>query len=522
MIIEKNEEGVSLSVAEGVALSEVLDVFEKERITGFDPGAVEQALTSPGAKFVILRGSLDRQASIKVEIPRDSLSARIAVEPPEGKFPWPSLNELKSALESKNVIYGVDEGALSRIVKEKISDQWVEVARGAAPVDGKDGEVEFAVEFGSSRPLDQDKDGKVDLKELSSVTIVRKGQLLATRTLCTEAHDGISVQGKTIKARNGRDKKLPAGQGTVVSEDETALYADQDGHLVIRGGVLDVLPVYVVPGDVDYSVGNVHFIGSVEVKGAVRDGFEVKTTGNVSIGGVIEGAVIETDGDLEIKVGISAGNKGGIRIGGSVTAGYIDKANLTIGENLQVKDAIMHSDVSVGKKIVAGANRGKGQIVGGRVQAGVSVHCVTLGSQMGTKTEVSVGVSPQLSNRKSELASLINENQEKLNQIDANIGFLKKIEKTGNLDSEKRTILLKLTKGSFQLQSLIGQWKKELEEIDERVEKSRSDARVYVKDWCYPGVSVSMRGLTYLVREDMRFVSFMYEDGEIKVFPYDR
>ncbi|MDD4837494.1 MAG: FapA family protein [Dethiosulfovibrio sp.] len=520
--IEKNGEGIYLSVVEGVSLSEVLDALEKERLSDIDPKLVEQALSLPGNKVRIFEGQIDRPARINVDISRDSLVAKIAVEPPEGSFPWPSSAELKAALDVKGIIYGIDEGALLKIVKDKISDQWIEVAHGAPPIDGKDSEVEYKVEFGSAKPLDQGNDGKVDMKQLSTVTVVRKGDLLVTRTPFTESHDGISVQGKTLKAKNGKDRKLPAGQGTVASEDETALYADQDGHLVIRGGVLDVLPVYVVPGDVDYSVGNINFIGSVEVKGAVRDGFEIKTTGNVHVSGVIEGARIETDGDLEIKVGVSAGNKGLLKIGGSLTAGYIDKANLEVGENIQVKDSIMHSDVSAGKNVASGIGGGKGQIVGGKIQAGVLVHCVTLGSQMGTKTEVHVGVSPQLANRKAELISLVAENQEKLGQIDTNIGFLKKLEKTGKLDIEKRTILLKLTKGSFQIQSLLSQWKKELEDLDAKVERSRYDAKVRVRDWCYPGVSISMRGCTYLVREDMRFITFMYQDGEIKALPYDR
>ncbi len=520
--IEKNEDGVFLSVGEGVSLSEVLDALEKERVSGVESRLIDQALSLPGNRIRVFEGQVDRPARINVDISRDYLLARMSIEPPEGSFGWPSLAELKSILEAKGVIYGVDNDALTHLVEGKIADQWIDVAKGSSPMDGKDSEVEYKVEFGSAKPLDQGKEGKIDMKELSTITIVRKGQLLATRIPFTEAHDGISVQGKTIKAKNGKDRKLPAGQGTVASEDETELYADQDGHLVIRGGLLDVLPVYVVPGDVDYSVGNINFIGSVEVKGAVRDGFEIKTTGNVNIGGVIEGAVIETDGDLEIKVGISAGNKGLLKIGGSMTAGYVDKANLVIGENIQVKDAIMHSDVSAGKSIAVGVNRGKGQIVGGKTQAGISVQCITLGSQMGTKTEVHVGVSPQLANRKAELTALMAENQEKLGQIDTNIGFLKKLEKAGKLDIDKRTILLKLTKGSFQIQSLLGQWKKELEELEAKVERSRADAKVRVKEWCYPGVSVSMRGCTYLVREEMRFVSFSYQDGEIKVLPYDR
>lgn len=521
LTIEKNEEGVYLSVEEGVSLAEVLDFLTRERISNFESDAVEKALETPGKKTRIAQGEARKDAKIKVEISRDSMIAKISVEPPEGDAPWPKVSDLKNALETKNIIYGIDESALQSIIDGHISDQWVDVAQGNAAIDGRNAEVEYVVEFGSSRPLGTNEGGKVDLKELSSVTIVHKDQVLATRVPQTDGQNGINVFGKTVKAKNGKDRKLPAGHGTRPSEDGTTLYADQDGHLVFRGSVLDVLPIYVVPGDVDYSVGNVHFIGSVDVKGAVRDGFEIKTSGNVSIGGVVEGAVIENDGDLEIKIGVSGGNKGHIRSGGSLTAGYIDKATIHVDENLQVKDAIMHSNVSAGKSVIAGSRGGKGQIVGGKVQAGISVSCVTLGSQMGTKTEVHVGVSPDLANRKNELGSLIEENKEKLNQIDTNIAFLKKIEKAGKLDTEKRTVMLKLTKGSFQLRSLIDGWTKELEEVELKIERSRSDPKVNVKETCYPGVSITMRGITYLVREEMRFITFRYDGGELKPLPYD-
>jgi len=35
------------------------------------------------------------------------------------------------------------------------------------------------------------------------------------------------------------------------------------------------MPVYEVDGDVDYGVGNINFIGSVVIKGSIRDGFSV-------------------------------------------------------------------------------------------------------------------------------------------------------------------------------------------------------------------------------------------------------
>ncbi|PIE54289.1 MAG: polymerase [Dethiosulfovibrio peptidovorans] len=519
--IEINENGVFLSVPEGTLLEDALAALSERNIQELDEAAVRLAVQAPGELRCVAPVQEDRPARIHIDIPRNSLCVRMAIDPPVGNGNWPQLKDLKVALRAKNVVYGVDEDALKKLLEHRIANEWLEVARGVSAVNGQNGEINYEVELGSNRPLSQDGEGKVDLKELSSITIVEKGQMLATRTPATEGRDGIDIYGKTLKAKSGKDRKLPAGKGTVSSEDGMTLYAEHDGHLVLRGNLLEVLAVYTVSGDVDYSVGNIHFIGAVEIQGAVRDGFEVRTSGDIVVGGVVEGAVIETETNLNVKVGITASGKGAIRAGGGITAGYVDKAIIHAGEDVRVKDAIMHSHVSAGKSILLGVQGGKGQIVGGQIQSGLSVRCVTLGSSMGTRTEVHVGVPPQLAERRSELTSWLNENKSKLQQIDSNVEFLKKLEQAGKIDVEKRTILLKLTKGGFQIRSAIEQYTRELEDIESKLEESRSNSRVHVRDICYPGVIITMRGITYKVREEMRHITFCYDRGEIQPRPYE-
>jgi hypothetical protein len=91
----------------------------------------------------------------------------------------------------------------------------------------------------------------------------------------------------------------------------------------------------------------------------------------------------------------------------------------------------------------------------------------------------------------------------------------------GDLDENKRALMISLTKAKFQMQSQLNSAREELKIIDEQMESSKTRGRVRVKGSCYPGVTVSIRGMTYIVREKQQFCSFLYEDGEIKVKPYD-
>ncbi len=53
------------------------------------------------------------------------------------------------------------------------------------------------------------------------------------------------------------------------------------------------------------------------------------------------------------------------------------------------------------------------------------------------------------------------------------------------------------------------------------MDKTKTEGRVLVHKVVYPGVSVTIRGLTYLVRETMQFIAFSFIDGEVKARPYN-
>jgi hypothetical protein len=293
-----------------------------------------------------------------------------------------------------------------------------------------------------------------------------------------------------------------------------------DGNLVLKGNKLNVVPVFQVDGDVDYSVGNIDFIGAVLVNGAVREGFEIKTSGNIEIRGVVEGARLLSKGNILISGGVRGMNKAFLEAAGDVTAGFIDQAKVRSGKDISVTNAVLHSDLAAhGKISVLGGN--KAQVAGGRIQAGLEVVCLTLGSEMGTKTEVIVGVLPEITERKKEILALLAETEEKAAKVEANLGFLKKAEAIEQLDENKRALMISLTKAKFQMQNQINTSRDELKTIEEQMESSKTRGSVRVKGHCYPGVTISIRGMTYIVREKQQFCAFVYDDGEIRVKPYD-
>ena len=270
----------------------------------------------------------------------------------------------------------------------------------------------------------------------------------------------------------------------------------------------------------DYSIGNINFIGTVVVNGAVREGFEIVTTGNIEIRGVVEGAHLSSKGNIVISGGVRGMNKANLEAEGEISVGFIDQARLRSGRNITVTNAVLHSDLAAREKITV-MGGAKAQIAGGKIQAGLEVACLTLGSEMGTKTEVAVGVLPEISERRKQLVAIIAETEDKEGKVEANLGFLKKAEETEQLDDNKRALMISLTKAKFQMQNKLHSLREELRDIDEQMESSKNRGSVRVKGVCHPGVTVSIRGMAYIVREKQMFCSFVFEDGEIRIRPYD-
>jgi uncharacterized protein (DUF342 family) len=313
---------------------------------------------------------------------------------------------------------------------------------------------------------------------------------------------------------------LPAGRGTILSEDRLHLYAEFDGNVIIKEGKLSVKEVFEVKGDVDYSVGNIDFIGAVIVHGSVREGFEVNAGGDLLVDGVVEGATLKSEGNMTIKIGVRGTGKATLTARGNINAGYIDQAKVRSGGNIAVAEAILHCDIGARGEVVAMGSK-KGQIVGGTIRAGSEIICEVLGSEMGTRTDVVVGELPELVEERKRADENLKQFEEQLEKLDANINFLKSLQKSGQLTDDKRETLARMTKTKFQIMAQHDVTRRRLTELAGEMEKNKLSGRVRVKSACHQGVTITIRGVRYIVRETLKFTRFVYEEGEVRIKAFE-
>lgn len=430
-----------------------------------------------------------------------------------------TFEDLESFLHSHNIRYGIQRDIVQRISSnpEEYFFSRVPIAIGEPAVNGTDGKIVLTVDLEEDRKPLEKADGKVDYKDLVRLHNVLKGQIIAKIIPPEPGKSGTMVTGEELPFRPGKEAHFKVGKNVLVDQEETAMYAAIDGLVTLTDkGKINVFPVYEVNGDVDYSTGNIDFVGTVVIRGNVLTGFTVKSAGDIRVVGGVEGAELISGGSIEITGGIIGYNKGLVSAGKNVKVSFIQDGNVVAGEDVIVTQSVMHSNIRAGRDVLC--NGAKGLIVGGIVQAGERVVARTIGNTMSTATAIEVGVVPELRNEINELRQELRhllENEDKTNKA---LYLLNQLANNGQLSPDKVALRVKL---NATKQSHMREEKKIKERVleIERMLEDTGRARVEVIKTIYGGSKIVIGRYTRFVKDPTERVTFIYSEGDITMTP---
>ena len=516
--LEADNEGIWLSASSrDYTDNDVYALLKTKGVLRYDFKAIRKFLIDGLRCKVCMRNpQLEKDARIIVSVTQDKMHASVEIDPPFFAKPWPSVEDVMRALVERGIVYGLDKNSIESIVTGKIANEPVVVANGLEPVEGSDGYIELLKD--PDKPFEVKDDERVDFWERSLIMIVHPGDEIARRHSAVQGTSGYNVFGHAIKPQNVKNVDFDFKDGLKKADnDPTLLVACVDGQLKNSYGTLEILPELDVKHDVDFDVGSIDFTGAVNIHGSVRENFKVNAHGNIDIHGTVEGADVSSDGNIIIHAGIRGTGKAKIKALGDITVNFVDQATMKSGGNIIVKTSILHSKLSARKAIIALGRSDDAQVIGGRLEAGLEVSCKVLGNEMGTRTEVVAGLTPeQLDDSNLEQKKILKADilalQTEIEKMDANLNFLKSLQASGELDEEKRATLLKLTQTRFQSQINLDNMQSHLDEIEKQLSIFHGKGIVRVKETCYPGVVVTVRGFTYRVERPCTFVSFVPDE----------
>ena len=449
-------------------------------------------------------------AGIILDISRDQMVVTVRYDTTQGTK-LPTAEDIKAALEEKGVVYGINEEAINEGVKSLTP---FVAAEGLQVKHGENARIERKFDLSDKGRPKIDEFDRADYKDMNLFVLVKKGDLLAVRIPQTEGVPGKNIYGMDVPARNGRPIPVPQGKNTEIRNDNE-LYATIDGQIVDSTRKIDIDPHLSINSSVGPATGNIDFTGGVTIKGNVEAGFMVKATGDVEIGGMVNGAQIEARNVL-IKGGINGQNRGYIKAVEDVQAMFAENASIEAGRDVSVMDAILHSQVRAGNRVYAEEKRGT--ITGGSIAAGEEIRCKIVGSPAAVATKLSVGVDPALHKQYTELCRECKEDKARLKQITQMLNTLGKID-VSRLPQQRIDQINALTRSQFPLAGKIKRAEKEIMELEEAMNRM-NDGKIRVADTIYPGTRISINSIIMNVQSSIRRCLLTVKDERINIGTY--
>ena len=449
-------------------------------------------------------------AGIVIDISRDQMIATVRYDTSKGKK-LPTVEEVKAALAEKDVVFGIKEEAITKGVQSLTP---FVVAEGKQVQHGENAKIERKFDLTQKNRPKIDEYNRADYKDMGLFVLAKKGDLLAVRIPQTEGIAGTNVFGAEVPPRPGRPIPIPQGKNTEVRNDNE-LYATIDGQIVDSTRKIDIDPHLAINSSVGAGTGNINFVGGVSIRGNVEAGFMVKATGDIEIGGMVNGAVVEGR-NITIKGGINGQNKGHIKATENVQALFAENAVVEAGRDIILTDVALHSQLRAGNMVFVEEKRG--MITGGSIAASEEIRCKMAGNAAAVVTKMSVGIDPTIQQRYQEICRECKEERGRLKQITQMLNTLGKID-VSRLPQQRIDQINALTRSQFPLAGKIKRAEKEIQALEEAMNRMK-EGKIRVADTVYPGVRISINSVIMNVQSSIRRCLLTVKDERIDIGTY--
>ncbi len=326
-------------------------------------------------------------------------------------------NEIRRAIQLSGVSFGLNysaiEAAAEKFSKKEETIYGLPIAQGEPSEKGEDASVEFAVRvFDKSRIFGSDPSSYQDLP--SRIEPVVAGQLLGRICPPGAGRAGRGIRGQELKPIRGNELEWAFGEGIACAPGTGEVRASCAGAVVCEGHRADVVPFYVVSGELR-SGQDVTFAGNVLVAGPVLGPVTIRAE-DIYVVGNVEDAEVHSSGDVWVGGTVSGKRQGVIEVDGRLHARTINHGVVVAFGDVVVRHSIAYSDVTSNGRVVVAEERGA--IVGGQIAALREIVARHIGSDFATETSTTVGCDFLTPRRLEKIEERIREHEQNLAKID--------------------------------------------------------------------------------------------------------
>jgi uncharacterized protein len=426
-----------------------------------------------------------------------------------------SSSAILTALQDNGITVGIDEAAVD-ILASKYGPRGYPhvVATGDGAEAGRDASLELFFDSNPQPKITYNEQGHADYKEVGIIQQVKEGSLLVRKTPPEEGNPGLTVTGKAITSRPGKDMQLSAGMGTRLEVEGNELVAAQNGVVSMRqGNLVTVSKEFVIDGDVDFKSGNIRFDGAVRILGNVIGGFSVIASGDVEINGVVEDAYIHCGGNLHIRGGFLGRGKGIAKVCGETHIRFLENQSVICSGDVHIAEEIIFGNVKCDGEVFV--RYGKGAIIGGVVSAAKGIQAKTAGNMHNQRTWLITGRNEHVSNQLVRATKAMNVKQDMRDLMQAALDNLvpKKYDNKYTMSQEEIDALDVL----YRHMASLDKWTDEIssirDELDTQASSLEDHAYVLIENHVHTGVKITIGDVARLIEEEIPRTRFRLADG---------
>ena len=451
---------------------------------------------------------------IKVQLAQDYSAAYITVSINEETEKSISVTrqQLIDALSANQVIVGIKEDAIKRIVDNKLFNKQITVAECIAPTVGDNARVEIVKKTKKKDEVEPVKrpDGEIDYvaPRPGFLTWVRKGEVVAIKYPPALGNPGKTVLGRAIPGKPGKEIALDLFAGTNTKIEGNELKSDSEGIIELYGIKVNVLTEYEIRDNVGINTGAIDLPLDLKVKlkvsGDIQKGFYVRCH-SLIVSGCIEDAEVRCR-NLEVHEGIVG--LGDLPVTADIiSVGYINGSRKIVSKSLKVLREISGGAEVCGLVIQAFVIQGSTAIAKEMIWA----------DYMNGKNLIMVGVDYQVKQEVDKINRKLAEIQPPLEELrTANYAGAKKMKQLQSLAkiNSRHPFILKELPKIIELRAKLDKFESYEKQL--KMNKQQLEEKMYSKEDAFllvrkgfakdnsAGVSVDPNSLIYLRNVSMK------------------
>ncbi len=477
--LASGKDGVYLSVypakgkGERLECEEVENYIKKNQITDVDYDLVRKMVKDEEGKAAKITSKSEKTIEdvVEISVSEDNMEAQIILHSTKVNTVPLDLTTILTKLKEKGVAYGIDKDKIEELLQGKGIGEQVVVARG-------DSDITYTFEIPAKGKPRIVQEGKVDYYRQDQLPLVKKSQVLVTKNP-TEKKPGRNVKGEESSAR---DLMLIQGKNTLISHDGKELRAVISGYVYLSEGCVHVeRESMVIKGNVNPSLGDIHFEGDIHISGPVLPGSKVEAFGNIEVAGSVKEATIRS-------------------IEGSVKARSSQSSTITAKEDIVIEEEAIDSALTADHRVSVKGGEG---IVGGRITAGAEIRAINVGSSNARPTELLIRGSMA-----DKMYRELSESEERIEDLKRKLVSAGKKLDTG----KEKTLLFREMDSYFSLKKEVGDLISRKERLENTVIPKPSRWRIEISGTVYPGVSIYIGDSK--IEEDANLKQVWFYDGK--------